>query len=112
MAMNTLSALQYLKVCLSHTEFEVEFTTRTRSVTIYAALSLQIKLTDADDQGLQVLRDDPGESPGWGRATISTSEYACAINTTHPFMVIQLFWRQIQKRRIEMANSQKTSGVN
>jgi len=48
MAMNTLSALQYLKVCLSHTEFEVESTTRTRSVTIYAALSLQIKRTDAD----------------------------------------------------------------
>ena len=60
MAMNILSALQYLKVCLSHTEFEVESTTCTRSVTIYAALSLQIKPTDADGLG-----DGLGESPGW-----------------------------------------------
>ena len=63
------------------------------------------------DQGIQVLGVVLVKVQVEGD-TISTSEYACAVNTTHPFMVIQLFWPQIQKLRIEMANSQKTSGVN
>jgi len=81
MAMNTLSALQYLKVCLSHTEFKVESTTCTRSVTTYSALTHRRRLTREfkcyGARGVVL-----GKVPGGG---ISTSEYACAVNTTHCF---------------------------
>ena len=61
--MNTLSALQYLKVCLSHMEFEVE---STYMYSYYAALSVQIKRSDADGPRNSSVRGGPGESPGGG----------------------------------------------